>query len=383
MKKQHRTYRSAAVAATLAGMLGLSATPALAGTASTDGGITVKSEDGLFEGNIIGRLMADFSVFDNDVAENQSGAEFRRLRLGSKGKIHGYGYKISVDFADDQVDVKDAYLKFDLLGGALTVGQFRQYFSLQENTSSNHIGLMERSYLTQFAPSRQIGVGYWRKHGIFAGGISAYNTDDNDNDEDEGFGGSLRLVAAPTFGEYVQAHFGIAAVSEGGIQGRNRVRVRPAGHLSDASRTTLIDINNGERSKSTRYGLEAAVVAGPLSLQMELIDGNYEDSQQDEDVKAWYMQASFFLTGESRNYKLGAGKFSQVKPKRSGGAWELVARLDYAENDTTEVEIEGQTVGVNWYLNPQMRLMLNYIAADVAEGLDEPNAVTGRLQFNF
>lgn len=380
MNKHFSSYCKVALAA--AG-LSLAAAPAFADTASSKGGIKVKSADGLFEGAIIGRLMADFSVFDNDVAENQSGAEFRRLRLGSKGKIYGYGYKISVDFADDQVDVKDAYLKFDLLGGALTVGQFRQYFSLQENTSSNHIGLMERSYLTQFAPSRQIGVGYWRNHGIFGAGLSAYNVDDNDNDEEEGVGASLRLVAGPTFGSQVQTHFGIAAVSEGGIQGRNRVRVRPAGHLSDASRTTLIDINNGNRSKSTRYGLEAAVVAGPVSLQMELVDGSYEDDAQDEDIKAWYAQVGWFITGETRPYKVGAGKFGGIKPKRAGGAWEVVARLDYAENDTTELEIEGQTIGVNWYVNPQIRLMLNYIAADVAEGADEPNAVTGRLQFNF
>ena len=34
-------------------------------------------------------------------------------------------------------------------------------------------------------------------------------------------------------------------------------------------------------------------------------------------------------------------------------------------------------------MNPQVRFMLNYIAADVAEGSDEPNAVTARMQFDF
>ncbi len=41
------------------------------------------------------------------------------------------------------------------------------------------------------------------------------------------------------------------------------------------------------------------------------------------------------------------------------------------------------TVGANWYWNPQVRFMLNYIASDVAEGTDEPNAVTARMQFDF
>lgn len=389
-----RIFSGRGAAMVVAAGLAMTGPQALADSASTKGGITVKSEDGRFVGNFGGRLMADFAAFDNDTQENISGTEFRRLRFHSKGKIYDAGYKIEVDFADDEVVVKDAYLKFDLLGGALTVGQFKQYFSLEELTSSRFITMQERSFLTAFAPSHQTGIGYWTKLGIFGGGISAYNTDDNGDGADvdgdgnpdgrnEGFGGTLRLVAGPKFGPGVQAHFGVAVASEGGIQGRNRVRVRPAGHLADASRTALVDINNGERSKSMNVGIEAAIVAGPVSVQTEVLDGTYEDDTQEEDVKAWYVQASYFITGESRPYKVGSGKFDRIKPKRSCGAWELTARVDYAENDTLEREIEAQTLGVNWYLNPQTRFMLNYIQADVLEGADEPNAVTGRIQFDF
>lgn len=392
MTKRIFSTRGAALA--VAASLAIAGPQALADSASTQGGITVKSEDGRFVGTFGGRLMADFAAFDNDTAENVSGAEFRRIRFHAKGKIYDAKYVIDVDFGDNEIDLKDAYLQFDLLGGALTVGQFKQYFSLEELTSSRHLTMLERSFVTAFGPVHQFGVGYWTKLGIFGGGISAYNTDDNGDGADvdgdgqadennEGFGASLRLVAGPKFGNAVQTHFGISAVSEGGVQGRNRVRIRPAGHLSDASRTTLVDINNGQRSESTLMGIEAAVVAGPVSLQTELVDGTFEDDTQEEDIKAWYVQASFFITGESRPYKLGSGKFGRVKPKRSSGAWELTARVDYAENDTLEREIEAQTVGVNWYLNPQTRFMLNYIQADVLEGADEPNAVTGRIQFDF
>lgn len=378
-----RIFSAHGAALALAASLATIGPQAVADSASTKGGITVKSEDGRFVGTFGGRFMLDAAVFDNDTADNQSGSEFRRIRFHAKGKIYDAKYVIDLDFGDNEIGLRDAYLQFDTLGGKLTVGQFKQYFSLEELTSSRYLTFLERSFVTQFAPAHQIGVGYWKTLGIFGGGISAYNVDDNDADENEGFGGSVRLVAGPKFGDLVQTHFGIAAVKEGGFDARNRVRVRPAGHLSDASRTAIVDLNNGLRSESTRLGIETAAIAGPLSLQMELVDGTYEDDIEESDIKAWYVDVSFFLTGESRPYVVGAGKFGRVKPKRSWGAIELAARSDYVENDTTELEVESQTLGVNWYMNPQMRLMLNYIASDVAEGADEPNAVTARFQFDF
>lgn len=378
-----RIFSAQGVAAAIVAGLALGVAPAMADTVSTKGGITVKSEDGRFVGTFGGRLMLDGALFDNDTADNQSGTEFRRLRFHSKGKIYDAKYVIDVDFGDNELELKDAYLQFDRLGGTISVGQFKQYFSMEELTSSRYLTFLERSFVTQLAPVHQIGVGYWTKLGIFGGGVSAYNVDDNDADESEGFGTSLRLVAGPKFGDVVQAHFGVAAVKEGGIDGRNRVRVRPAGHLSDASRTSIVDLNNGLRSESMRLGFETAVIAGPLSLQMELVDGTYEDDLEESDVKAWYVDASFFLTGESRPYSVGAGKFGRVKPKRSWGAIELAVRNDFIENDTTELEVEAQTIGVNWYMNPQMRAMLNYITSDVGDGADKPNAVTARFQFDF
>ena len=62
---------------------------------------------------------------------------------------------------------------------------------------------------------------------------------------------------------------------------------------------------------------------------------------------------------------------------------EVAVRYDYVENDSIDFEVESLTVGANWYWNPQVRFMLNYIASDVAEGTDEPNAVTARMQFDF
>lgn len=80
--------------------------------------------------------------------------------------------------------------------------------------------------------------------------------------------------------------------------------------------------------------------------------------------------------------------------KRKWGAWEVAARLSYLDlNDGGDIK-GGQetnlTLGLNWYLNPNLRLMFNYIRAHVENrGTSPPvdkgnaNIFQTRLQFAF
>ena len=94
--------------------------------------------------------------------------------------------------------------------------------------------------------------------------------------------------------------------------------------------------------------------------------------------------ASYFLTGEHREYVTKDGSFSATKVRRpflslrnkdqlgSGpGAWELTARFSYArftnaniplQNGLQQGDNEAETVlGINWYLNDNTRLMFDYV----------------------
>ena len=103
------------------------------------------------------------------------------------------------------------------------------------------------------------------------------------------------------------------------------------------------------------------------------------------------LQASYFLTGEHRPYKASDGAFTRVKPLKNyskdggQGAWELAARLSYMnlnDGDVSGGRLRDLTLGVNWYLNPNVRTMWNYILADPSEGGDL-NAFLWRLQVAF
>lgn len=105
------------------------------------------------------------------------------------------------------------------------------------------------------------------------------------------------------------------------------------------------------------------------------------------------MQLSYFLTGESRPYKKSAGCFDRVRPKknfawkgeRGPGAWELAGRYSWLDLDDAAVDggtLQDFTLGLNWHLNPNTRVMWNYIHAN-AEDQGDADIFGMRLQIDF
>ena len=100
---------------------------------------------------------------------------------------------------------------------------------------------------------------------------------------------------------------------------------------------------------------------------------------------AYYAQASWLLTGESRRYDMASAAFQSPRPAKpftaAGGlgAWELALRyshvdLNYHEGlpgtaafaDTVRGgEQSIWTFGINWYINTNLRLLFNYLRVDV------------------
>ena len=168
-----------------------------------------------------------------------------------------------------------------------------------------------------------------------------------------------------------------------------RFRARPEAHLSERSVDTgLFDANH-----ATIVGAEAAWVHDSLSLQGEIMNTMVDsDEGDDPDFMGYYVQASYFLTGESRYYSRKYGSFDRVKPNDDfggggSGAWELGAR--YSNIDLDDGDIEGNkqeniTLGVNWYLNMNTRFMTNYIRTYLDDPVDEhADFLLFRFQINF
>ncbi len=141
-------------------------------------------------------------------------------------------------------------------------------------------------------------------------------------------------------------------------------------------------------------GAEPAIVYGPLSLQGEYMGSIVDQRGGYNDVyfQGCYGYLSYFLTGEHRPYSKSGGVFSRLRPinnlslkKRTFGAWELVARyswLDLKDDNISGGIMSDATAGVNWHLNPNTKIMGNYIHSHRNGGGDADIFLT-RFQFDF
>jgi len=396
-----------------------------------DEGLEWDSNDGRFHLEFGGRIMTDFAFWtsEDDDVEAVVGEplddyiEFRRARLFTSGKLYSgtATYKAQYDFGGGDADFKDVKIGFPkLLGGfsGVTVGHQKEPFSLEELTSSKYITFMERGAPHAFSPGRNTGFKFGNavlnERVTWAAGLF----DDTDGfGEDMGDGdwaSTARLTAAPLYADDGArvVHLGVAGSlrsNDGDEAGFDRVP-----ELHDAP--DFVDTGDIMADQTTLLGLEGALVYGPFSLQSEWMqaDLDTEDSEMyfdDPTFDGWYVFASYFLTGEHRPYDTGDGAFGRVKPKNNAfedgglGAWELGLRLsnidltdgliipesdpfdpfDGEEEAKTPGELDNVTVGLNWYLNPNTRVMFNYVVADLERGDvdDDVSAFMTRFQIDF
>ncbi len=324
-------------------------------------------------------------------------------------------FKVQYDFAGGDAAVKDLYIGVkDIPGlGTLRLGHFKEPFSLEGLTSSKYSTFMEAGLRNVFFPSRNTGIGF---HNSCADDRISYaagffrEADKFGNSDDEAYSVTARLTGLPwRAGDDQLLHLGLAVSHRDTDDGSIALAQRPESHLAEK----MVDTGSFDADSYNVYGAELALVTGPFSLQGEYMlaetdlpasgspasggAGAAVSSSDDPSFAGWYVYASYWLTGESRKYKAESGTFSRMKPSSSFldgdgvGAWELALRysnLDLNDENVMGGELDSITVGVNWHLNPNMRIMLNYVNAEVddhseIDGSAAVDVVQTRLQVDF
>ncbi len=366
-------------------------------------GLRFKTANGNFKMKIGGRLHADGSIHSEDNIGNEDisdGTDIRRARLHVKGVIfQDWHYKAQYDFAGNKTRIKDLYLKytgFDWF--SIAVGHQKQPFSLQLQMSSNDIPFIERSLdngLVEPLVDRAIGVRLdsHGKHWFAAGGLYG-DSAGGKNKSDEGWGVTGRFALAPIRSKEQVVHFAVNGAYRVPQNGKS---VRFRDKTTHKSNVALIDTGSliTGLDNTILAGAEAATAIGPFSLEGEYTHafvnrrGNHVPTRHNLGFDGFHIQAAWSLTGESRaaSYKMSGGKFKRLKPAHyfslsqgGWGAWEVAAR--YAWIDLNDQDIKGGkeqafTVGLNWYLNPNIRLM-----ADWTRVLDTSHALGANFTSN-
>jgi phosphate-selective porin OprO and OprP len=359
---------------------------------------TIRSKDGNFEVHVRGRLFVDGGYIDDEDGfySNDNATELRAARLGIEGIAwRDFGFKLEVDFADNEVDLTDAFIEYD---GEFTdpayvrVGQYKTPNSLEEQTSSRFTTFMERAAFTDaFDFDRRVGLGSG-VHGdswAFNAGLFGQNAGDAENDEGFAVAGRGHYAWLDALGADSVIHLGASAryrSLDNDADGDSvRYRQRPFFHFTNTRSVDTGDLDNADGD--VFVGGEHALVFGPLSVQAEaghtwLQRGNGEDDASG--LWGGYIDASYFLTGESRSYEADEGVFGRVRvsnPVHEGGpgAWQIGARFDYLALNDGSADVEGgkqysAIAGVNWYLNNNIRMMLDFAYTRVFDASDAANA---------
>lgn len=402
-------------------------------------GIVLESGDGKNSLQVNGRVHFDSRTYDYNSDDDTAGPasstgadtfDVRRARLGAKVKFGDYySGEVVLNGVGNAPTLDVGYVNVAWWKPVqFRAGLFKMPFSLEQLTSSNNIDFVERSFVDALIPGKEIGamVHGEPKKGLtyalaFSNGSNAAETDNRVDNKD-----IIGRVTA-NFAELMEnkdmvLHAGLAFAKGDIPKGNGIGDVRTEARGATFFDTSAIASNNtfGADIDRTRTGLEAAVAYGPVKFQTQYLKANYDYSTSattnvDEDIKTWYAEALWTITGESHADRYKAGAFGGIKPKNdfnpenfSGGAWEIGARYskfdakDFNNNGVAVIgaptngyaEADSLTLGVKFVANAHVRFMLDYVKTDFEDRLgtgvtvntkseESEKAILFRTQFAF
>ncbi|MGD9591345.1 MAG: OprO/OprP family phosphate-selective porin, partial [Candidatus Berkiella sp.] len=385
-----------------------------------------------------------------------SGGHIRAARVTLKGGVgHDWVYKFDIDLRDRTGSVNanfgEAFIGYSGCKNLwFALGQVSIPFGLENWQSANDNMFMELSLASSaFAPDKGIGL-YGEWHGnmvtlaaavyhpqiagsrqtgdvlsqppVFTGtttpiaGTGPFSSVPGSDDAGVG----ARITFSPIHDDYTVYHAGVAARYESLHQNANDFNYI-AGFETRARQTPRFFTNIPPNSVDSHnvWGFELAGRWGPLLVQGEYMIANVaredlypqfdlRNPPGDLDYYGYYVQASYVLTGETREYDFDSGTFGGVHPASKKGAWEIGIRhsfanltddpnltanrrfqyidfvptgaVDFQNNAAPQAgnnylastginDIIGSahatTIGLTWWVNDNVRFLANYVRTSI------------------
>jgi len=386
-------------------------------------GLVFEDGSGDWKMQFNGRVQLDYKSFDPDEWKDDT-FSIRRARLGGAFTfLKDFTVRVEGEYASTNDGSKGTtaltfgYLDYTRWKGAkIRAGQFKPFFGFERPQSSNFIDFTEPSLATNngsiFTSTYDRGVMVygdplpWLNYNVYAVNGTGQNNDDLRDSKD--FGGRIDANFAALVGiNNAVIHVG-ASASDGSI-GFSTATGNGITQGTESNGNTFFSVTNISgttalpsrfSSDRSRFGLEAALAYGPVKFQTEYINANFEGRHAvagsphfDNDIDVWYANLNWLVTGESYANAYKSGVFGRIKPKNNfdakdnWGAFELGVR--YSKFDASDFkamltaptantaftsEADAWTGGAKWLLNPNARILLNYIHTE----FDTPVRVNGK-----
>lgn len=361
-------------------------------------------------------------------ANLNSGENIRRARLGLTGKVAGdWNYALIYDFggSTDNGPGTPGSTQATASGGIQTAqisyvgiphlaiegGVSDTYFTLEEATSSNDIMFIERPSSQVIAANlvagdfRENAGARWTTDRLWLGayvtGPSTGTIHGITNGVAQEFGAYQRAAYQILQGDEYSLHLGADASEL--LKPETAAGARVVTNFSDRPELRIDPtqiLNAGTLGSATNpvtgaevFGAELAGGLGPAFAQAEYF--HYAVDRQGLPTASFdggYVEASYTVTGEHRKYIPAAGAYSGISPTHpfslatftngDWGALELGVRysaINLKSNYTTGVvtsassgavaggEQQVLTLGANWYVNNNIRFMLDYLHGKITK----------------
>ncbi|MCL2711169.1 MAG: porin [Planctomycetaceae bacterium] len=336
----------------------------------------------------------------------------RDARIGVTGKgFEVFDYKVEIGFnQNNSVQITDVFMGVQKVPGLdyVRLGHYKVESGLSYLTSSRNSTAMERTTaVSTFSPGRRFGAGQtylfandrirWFNGIFLAGDRASGNKFHVDGDiDDKGAIYNSRLSLVPYYakdgerylhlgGHYMYRENDQKSIPPMYSSGNTRI-----GGFSRAGAAWFT--TSAVASHYNQGGLEMAWGRGPLAISSELFAGSFGKGR---DMYGGYIEARYFLTGDCRPYSKSGGTMGNVKLKKnfltgeeiyrthhhgaakgfaikSLGAWEVFAQWSFVDSDRVAFSAPnargGRAVdtvlGVNWYWNPNTRMIFEYVHSD-------------------
>ncbi len=388
------------------------ATTAPGGVAFPQGRPTFTSDDGRFSAAVGLQLHYDIGgYFQGDRTPdtravprlNTFGQNLRRARIPFVFKYDDVQVNLTPDFGsspDGTPTLFEANINWSPVKSLVaTVGYYKPQYTLQDSMSSNDFLLIERPSIVEIArgiaagDSRAVvGARYAPERYFLAAYLTGgtYGSQTTSGATPQQTGIAVRAAGRPIATADWDLHLGVSAADA------FRIQRTAAGQTITLQDRPELRIDQNRLISTGALNARSAYTYGPefgLRWRNVMIQGEYIRIGVDRtnggapvatpglEFSGGYAEASWVITGEPRRYVAAAGAFGNPKPahpfsmKDGGyGAFELVGRYSHVDlNDKVTRALAASAtggvyggtqdvyaVGLNWYPNEHLRLMLDY-----------------------
>lgn len=380
-------------------------------------GLLVASPDKNFVAKLGGYAQIDTRSYFGDSDRNgKDDILLRSLRPQLNINLYkDWSFFFAPDFGSSGYKLYDAYGQYKYADELqFRFGKFKPPLGLERLESPTDTFFTELGQTSNLVPNRDLGFQIFGELipdtlqyqiGVFDGGADLGN---NDSDDDDSKDIMARVFAQPFRQSDILALQGLGvgvAGSHGNHEGNTTTSILPA--YKTPGQNTFFSYRTGAfaNGDNWRFVPQAYYYYNNIG-----VIGEYAVSSQDVRLgattaaitnHAWELQGAYVLTGEDENYVGSVHPAENFDPKNgTWGAFELVGRLGETDIDKKAFPVFADPtryaqeafdigVGVNWYLNDNIRFSVDYDNTSFDHGRntnndrEDENALLTRLQYKF